>query len=33
VDPVTAARDAAAFVDQLCRRGLLTVLDTPRSAA
>ena len=33
VDGATAARDAAAFVDQLCRRGLLTVLDAPRPAA
>jgi hypothetical protein len=30
VDRATAARDAAAFVESLCRRGLLTVLDTPR---
>jgi Coenzyme PQQ synthesis protein D (PqqD) len=33
VDPATAARDAAAFVDHLCSRGLLTVLDAPRPAA
>jgi hypothetical protein len=33
VDHATAARDAAAFVDQLCGRGLLTVLDAPRPAA
>jgi len=30
VDRATAARDAAAFVDSLCRRGLLTVLAAPR---
>jgi len=30
VDRATAARDAAAFVDSLCRRGLLTVLEAPR---
>jgi coenzyme PQQ synthesis protein D (PqqD) len=30
VDRATAARDTAAFVDSLCRRGLLTVLDVPR---
>jgi hypothetical protein len=30
VDQGKAERDAAAFVDQLCRRGLLTVLDAPR---
>ena len=30
VDRATAARDAAAFVDSLCQRGLLTVLDVPR---
>lgn len=33
VDAATAARDAAAFVEQLSRRGLLTVLDAPRPAA
>jgi hypothetical protein len=33
VDPGTAARDAAAFVDELCSRGLLTVRDAPRPAA
>jgi len=33
VDPATAARDAAAFVESLTQRGLLTVLDTPRPAA
>jgi Coenzyme PQQ synthesis protein D (PqqD) len=32
VDHATAARDATAFVDDLSRRGLLTVLDTPRPA-
>ena len=32
VDGATAARDTAAFVDSLCRRGLLTVLDAPRVA-
>ena len=32
VDHGTAAQDATAFVDQLCRRGLLTVLDAPRPA-
>jgi hypothetical protein len=31
VDRATAARDAAAFVDSLCRRGLLTVLAAPRT--
>ena len=30
VDPATAARDAAAFVESLTQRGLLTVLNTPR---
>jgi hypothetical protein len=30
VDPATAARDTAAFVDSLRQRGLLTVLDVPR---
>ena len=29
VDQATAARDATTFVDALCRRGLLTVADTP----
>ena len=29
VDQATAARDATTFVDALCRRGLLTVDDTP----
>ena len=33
VDPATAARDAAAFVDLLSRRGLLTVRDAPQPAA
>jgi hypothetical protein len=33
VDRATAARDAAGFVESLCRRGLLTLLDTPRPAA
>ena len=33
VDHATATRDAAAFVDALCRRGLLSVLDAPRPAA
>ena len=33
VDRATAARDTAVFVDSLCRRGLLTVLDAPRPAA
>jgi coenzyme PQQ synthesis protein D (PqqD) len=33
VDAATAARDAAAFVDALTRRGLLTMLDAPRPAA
>jgi hypothetical protein len=33
VDHATAARDAAAFVDSLCQRGLLTVGDTPTPAA
>ena len=32
VDRATAARDAMAFVEQLCRRGLLTVLDAPLAA-
>jgi hypothetical protein len=32
VDRATAARDTTAFVDQLCRRGLLTVLDAPPPA-
>ena len=33
VDAATAARDTGVFVDSLCRRGLLTVLDAPRPAA
>jgi hypothetical protein len=33
IDHATAARDAAAFVDSLCQRGLLTVEDTPSPAA
>ena len=32
VDRATAARDALAFVEQLCRRGLLTVQDAPPAA-
>jgi hypothetical protein len=33
VDRATAARDATIFVEQLSRRGLLTVLASPRPAA
>ena len=33
VDTATAERDATVFVEQLSRRGLLTVLATPREAA
>jgi hypothetical protein len=33
VDRATAARDATVFVEQLCRRGLLTVLDAPPETA
>ena len=33
VDSATATRDAAAFVDSLGRRGLLTILKMPRPAA
>ena len=33
VDQATATRDAAAFVDSLSRRGLLTILEMPRPAA
>jgi coenzyme PQQ synthesis protein D (PqqD) len=33
VDRATAARDTAIFVEQLARRGLLTVLASPRPAA
>jgi hypothetical protein len=33
VDHATAARDTAIFVDSLCQRGLLTVVDTPPPAA
>jgi len=33
VDRTTAARDAAAFVDELTRKGLLTILDAPQPAA
>ena len=33
LDHATAARDAAVFVDSLCQRGQLTVVDTPPSAA
>jgi coenzyme PQQ synthesis protein D (PqqD) len=29
VEPVRAQRDSAAFVEQLCQRGLLTLLDSP----
>ena len=32
VDVVTASRDAAVFVEDLCRRGLLRMLDAPRPA-
>ena len=31
VDTATAARDAAAFVESLTQRGLLTLLDQPRA--
>lgn len=33
VDPATAARDAAAFVELMQRRGLLTVHETPHEPA
>jgi Coenzyme PQQ synthesis protein D (PqqD) len=33
VDHATATRDAEAFVDELSRRGLLTVLPAPQPAA
>jgi Coenzyme PQQ synthesis protein D (PqqD) len=33
VDHATAARDAEAFVDELSRRGLLTVRTSPQPAA
>jgi hypothetical protein len=33
VDVVTASRDAAVFIEDLCRRGLLKILDAPRPAA
>jgi hypothetical protein len=33
VDRPTAARDAATFVEQLCGRGLLTVLSAPADGA
>jgi hypothetical protein len=33
VDRAVAARDATAFVEQLSRRGLLTVLHAPHEAA
>ena len=33
VDRATAARDATSFVEQLCRRGLLLVQDTPPDTA
>jgi hypothetical protein len=32
VDRTRAARDATTFVDLLCRRGLLTVLERPATA-
>ena len=32
VDHATAARDTTVFIDSLCQRGLLTVVDTPASA-
>jgi hypothetical protein len=32
VDHATAERDAAVFIDSLCRRGLLTIVDTPAPA-
>ena len=31
VEPIDARRDAAAFIDKLCRRGLLTVSETPEN--
>ncbi len=33
VDHASAARDATTFVELLCRRGLLTVLQAPPEAA
>jgi len=33
VDHATAARDTTTFVELLCRRGLLTVLEAPHEAA
>jgi hypothetical protein len=33
VDRATAAHDATTFVEQLCQRGLLTVLPMPHDAA
>jgi hypothetical protein len=33
VDHATAARDVASFIDSLCQRGLLTVVDMPPPAA
>jgi hypothetical protein len=33
VDRATAVRDATTFVELLCRRGLLTIQDTPAEAA
>ena len=32
VDAATAARDAAAFIESLSRKGLLTMLEAPRPA-
>jgi ABC-type xylose transport system substrate-binding protein len=32
VDAATAARDAAAFIESLSHKGLLTMLDAPRPA-
>ena len=31
VEPIDARRDAAAFIEKLCRRGLLTVSETPEN--
>jgi hypothetical protein len=33
VDRATAARDATTFIDRLCQRGLLTVLEHPDTPA
>jgi hypothetical protein len=33
IDHATAARDATVFVEELSRRGLLTVLEAPRPPA